>query len=270
MNGNVFEWNDLAGTSSIKKGIRGGAWNNTSLMSFFNRAEYSAFITNNSIGLRVATQNNEYNYNNFVYVGNAGNAANRDGYGRVNYTYYIGKYEVTNSEYCEFLNAIAKTDTYRVFPTGIPNSSTDPIRGIARSGIIGNYSYYTKPNMANKPANYINWFSAARYCNWLHNNKPSGIQNNNTTESGAYILNGLNDAVDRSNNAKYYIPTENEWYKAAYYRGGSTSAGYWAFAMQKNNFPVSVCAGISGDGLSCQSYSSATTLGNNITISFPS
>jgi formylglycine-generating enzyme required for sulfatase activity len=270
MNGNVFEWNDLDATATAKKGVRGGGWSNTSLMSFFRRVELAATATNNTIGLRVASTNNEYSFNNFVYVGNSNNNANIDGYGNVNYTYYIGKYEVTNNEYCEFLNAVAKRDTYRVFPTGIPNSATDPVRGISRSGVIGNFTYHLKSDMANKPANYITWFSAARYCNWLHNNKPSGLQNVNTTESGAYYLNGINNIVARANDAKYYIPTENEWYKAAYYRGGSTTAGYWAFAMQNNNFPAAICANVSGDGSSCPSLSAPTTLGNNITITFSS
>ena len=83
-----------------------------------------------------------------------------------------------------------------------------------------------------------------------------------------YYLNGINNIVARANDAKYYIPTENEWYKAAYYRGGSTTAGYWAFAMQNNNFPAAICADVSGDGSSCPSLSAPTTLGNNITITF--
>ena len=29
--------------------------------------------------------------------------------------------------------------------------------------------------------------------------------------------------------AKYWTPTEDEWYKAAYYRGGGTGGGYWTY-----------------------------------------
>jgi formylglycine-generating enzyme required for sulfatase activity len=45
-----------------------------------------------------------------VPVGDAGNAADATGYGAVAYHYRIGKYEVTNAEYCEFLNAVVKSD----------------------------------------------------------------------------------------------------------------------------------------------------------------
>ena len=45
-------------------------------------------------------------------VGNAGNAADTTGYGAVNYTYNMDKYDVTASQYAAFLNAVAKTDTY--------------------------------------------------------------------------------------------------------------------------------------------------------------
>ncbi len=57
-----------------------------------------------------------------VPVGNPGNVANtRTGgnYGSVGYTYSIGKYEVTSGQYCEFLNAVAKTDTYGLYHTSM-------------------------------------------------------------------------------------------------------------------------------------------------------
>jgi formylglycine-generating enzyme required for sulfatase activity len=53
----------------------------------------------------------------WVTVGDAGNAADRrimndqtTGYGGVDYTYLMGKYEVTNAQYCAFLNAVARSD----------------------------------------------------------------------------------------------------------------------------------------------------------------
>ena len=52
-----------------------------------------------------------------VHVGNPGNAGDRNGYGAVDYEYNIGKYEVTTGQYCEFLNAVAATDTYGVYNT---------------------------------------------------------------------------------------------------------------------------------------------------------
>jgi formylglycine-generating enzyme required for sulfatase activity len=50
--------------------------------------------------------------------------------------------------------------------------------------------------------------------------------------------------------ATFYIPTENQWYKAAYYKGGSTNAGYWTYATQSDTVPTSVTAGSTGIGSS--------------------
>jgi formylglycine-generating enzyme required for sulfatase activity len=38
----------------------------------------------------------------------------------------------------------------------------------------------------------------------------------------------------------YFIPSEDEWYKAAYYKGGSTNAGYWAYPTRSNTTPSNV------------------------------
>jgi len=96
--------------------------------------------------------------------------------------------------------------------------------------------------MNNKPVLFVTWFDCARYCNWLHNGKPKGLQNLSTTEDGAYLLNGkiIGDSVARKPGAAYFIPTHNEWYKAAYYKGGSTNAGYWKYATQTDTIePIS-------------------------------
>jgi hypothetical protein len=47
----------------------------------------------------------------------------------------------------------------------------------------------------------------------------SGPQSSLTTESGVYTLNGANSGVSFAKNpdANYWIPSEDEWYKAAYY-----------------------------------------------------
>ena len=48
-------------------------------------------------------------------VGNPGNPPDFTGYGRVDHEFAIGKYEVTIGRYTEFLNAVAKTDTYGLY-----------------------------------------------------------------------------------------------------------------------------------------------------------
>jgi sulfatase modifying factor 1 len=64
-------------------------------------------------------------------------------------------------------------------------------------------------------------------------------QGSGSTETGAYTLNGATsgDAPARNAGAEFYIPTENEWYKAAYYKGGGTDAGYWDYATQSDTIP---------------------------------
>jgi formylglycine-generating enzyme required for sulfatase activity len=201
------------------------------------------------IGFRIAANLlNPSNLSNLVTITDINNNNDTTGYGGVTYAYQISKFPITNFEYTEFLNNIASTDTYGLYNTAM-NSTR--FGGITRSGVSGSYTYATKTNMENSPVVFINWFDAARYCNWLHNNKPTGNQNNNTTESGAYTLNGAisGNSIPKDISAIYWIPTENEWYKAAYYKGGGTNAGYWTYATQSDSEPTFVVRNALGNGL---------------------
>ena len=63
------------------------------------------------------------------------------------------------------------------------------------------------------------------------------------TENGAYVLNGavtdtaLAAAPDRTG-AVYRLPTVDEWYKAAFYKGGGTIAGYWNYPTKSDTAPL--------------------------------
>jgi hypothetical protein len=99
--------------------------------------------------------------------------------------------------------------------------------------------------MGNKPVNFVNWFDCARYCNWLHNGKPSGLQNISTTETGAYMLSGATSGIfERQVGALYFLPNEDEWVKAAYFNGLS----YHTYATQFDSAPTRVSAQSDGDG----------------------
>jgi hypothetical protein len=174
----------------------------------------------------------------YVDVGNAGNAADPATgslYGAVAYDYKIAKNETTISQYAEFLNAVAKTDTYGLYSTSMTTSS---INGISRSGTSGSYTYTVNPGSGNKPITYVSWFDAARFCNWLHNGQPVGSQTVGITEDGAYDLLGATSGVSVSKNvgATVWIPSESEWYKAAYYdpTKNAGAGGYWLHANQSN------------------------------------
>jgi formylglycine-generating enzyme required for sulfatase activity len=174
-------------------------------------------------------------------VGDAGNAADSTGYGAVSYTYNIGKYEVTLLQYTAFLNAVAATDTYSLYNTGMATNLN--IAGISRAGSSGSYTYSLIGD-GNRPVTYVSWFDAARFSNWMHNGQPTGAQGAGTTEQGAYTLNGATSGVGFTKNvgAQWWIPSEDEWYKAAYYQpfaqGGDTD-GYWLYPTQGNTQPNS-------------------------------
>ena len=183
-----------------------------------------------------------------VPVGNVGNAddTHGDGYGRVDYEYNIGKYEVTAGQYTEFLNAVADTDTYGLYDT---NMWSD-VYGckIQRSDSSGNYTYSVDPNRADRPVNYANWGDAARFANWLHNGQPTGtltgdpVQDAGLTEDGAYFLNGATTntallAVSREADWKWAIPTEDEWYKAAYHKNDGVTDNYFDYPTSNDTTP---------------------------------
>jgi formylglycine-generating enzyme required for sulfatase activity len=181
-----------------------------------------------------------------VKVGNVGNAADAGNttdpnvYGAVNYEYSIGKYEVSLAQYTRFLNAVAASD-----PNGLynPNMATNlRIAGIERSGENGEYTY-SVIGSGNRPVTYVSWFDAARYCNWEHNECPTGVQDASTTERGAYTLDGATSGgldITRNPGAKYWIPSEDEWYKAAYHQPsgqGGDADDYWLYPTASNTEP---------------------------------
>ena len=150
----------------------------------------------------------------WVTVGNAGNAADPlTGYGAVGYEYKIGKYEVTNAQYVAFLNAKGASNSGAIYNSGMTST------GITRTGSSGNFSYSVTSGFENKPVVYVSWFDAARFANWMMNG-----QGSNDMETGAYTLNGATSGIITANiGAQVYLPTEDEWYKAAYYSAANTS-----------------------------------------------
>ena len=171
-----------------------------------------------------------------VTVGDPGNANDTggSGIGAVAYTYQIGKYDVTIGQYAAFLNAVAATDTYSLYNSSM--GSDGNIKGIQQNGASGSYTY-SVIGSGDRPISYVSWFDAARFANWMTNGQGSG-----STETGAYTLGGATsgNAVAANPGAAFRLPTENEWYKAAYYSpnyGGSGVAGYYAYATQSDTAP---------------------------------
>lgn len=179
-------------------------------------------------------------YPDTVPVGDAGNKADSTGYGAVAYAYRIGKYEVTNDEYCQFLNAAAKKDPHNLYDSRMAHSGEDDnYGGILRKGSYGSYVYEVRDGMGDKPVNYVTFESCARYANWLTNGQGDG-----DTEGGSYSFrfgsaNPPEHAVlAKDKHVTWVVASEDEWYKAAYYDpqkpGG---AGYWLYPNKSDSAP---------------------------------
>ena len=198
-----------------------------------------------------------------VPVGNPGNtgensgASEPGGYGpdricgAVNYVYNIGKFEVTAGQYTQFLNAVADDDTYGLYNTSMflepwdcktevdcPTASPR----IERTGSSGSYTYRVLSDWANRPVDYVSWGDAARFANWLHNGQPEGAQDLTTTEDGSYFLDGATSnaelmAVVREPDATWVIPSEDEWYKAAYHYNDGVTGNYFDYPTSSNTRP---------------------------------
>ena len=195
-----------------------------------------------------------------VPVGNPGNAPDMrynldpyyggrpEGYGAVSYEYRISKFELTAGQYCAFLNAVASTDTYGLYSTTMDYDESSIYWGcnIKRSGSPGSYSYSVAADWANRPVNCVTFGDAARFCNWLTNSRPTGAQGLTTTEDGSYYLNGATQwaelgLVVRKATARYVMPNEDEWYKAAYYDPAKPGgAGYWDYPTRSDTAPSNV------------------------------
>ena len=135
----------------------------------------------------------------FTRVGNVGNKADYNyprvgSFGSVDHEYEIGRYKVSNKEYALFLNGVAQKSD----PNGLYNSKMR-IRKERKSDKI---IYKAYPATANAAVTYVSWHNALDYCNWL---------------GEAYMISDQGRKVQRKANAKYFLPTEDEWYKACYY-----------------------------------------------------
>jgi formylglycine-generating enzyme required for sulfatase activity len=158
----------------------------------------------------------------FTTIGNPGNAADRGwgDYGSVGYTYRIGTY------------AISQSQIDKATASGLAYVTAGPWSG-------------------DKPAANMTWFESAAFVNWLNTSK--GFQPAyNLTWSGStwsMALWTVTDAGYDANNlyrnslAKYFLPSENEFYKAAY--GKSDGSGDYFYFTTLDTVPTAVASGTS-------------------------
>ena len=153
----------------------------------------------------------------FVTIGSPGNLPDLSGggLGAVPYAYRIGKYEISE-QMIEKANAQAAL--------GITKDSRGP----------------------EKPATSVSWFEATRFVNWL-NTSTGSPPAYKFDGSGNFQLWQPSDAgydpnnLFRNKRAVYFLPSADEWYKAAYY---DPRAGvYWDYPTGGNSPPVAVAGG---------------------------
>ena len=154
-----------------------------------------------------------------ITIGNAGNAADTisysKNYGAVDYTYQIGKYEVSIAEMTE--SGVGSGDENWWNDGGLFNDNTE-----------------TRNYGVTAPAVNVTWFEAAKFCNWL----TSGNATNGAYQfDGAGELTGVNRAAALvAYGTVYALPTEDEWYKAAYFK--HDASGYSLYANGSGTGPV--------------------------------
>ena len=155
----------------------------------------------------------------FVAIGDAGNAgdtrgaASPSGAGSVAYGYSIGKYEITNGQWDTFVSAAGA-------PTGNATAA---------------YNTSASWTGTDVPTNEVSWYEAAQFCNYLTTgDKSQGAYqwSGNNTNPGDFT--GIDrDSAISTYGMVYVIPTEDEWYKAAYYTG----SGYSTYANGTDTAP---------------------------------
>jgi formylglycine-generating enzyme len=163
----------------------------------------------------------------FVTIGNAGNADDAgagggsyfSSYGGVSYGYRMGTYEISQ-------DAITK----------------------ATAGGLASVTAGAWPG--SQPAANMTWFEAAAFVNWLNDQRTPGLKAYNLTgvtaltpwaSGDAWQAGGVN--LYRHKDAYYFLPSEDEWYKAAYHQNTGVNADYWDYATGSNTIPTAVASG---------------------------
>ena len=151
---------------------------------------------------------------------------------------------ITNSQYAAFLNTslAGRSNAHGIYNPGM---GTAPQGGISQSSSEGGFTYSVKADMGDKPVNFVSWFDAARFVNWISN----GGLSESSLETGAYELNDETSAgiVLVNPGSTWFLPSQDQWYKAAYYKGGGLDAGCWTYATQSDTEPAQVTADASGN-----------------------
>jgi formylglycine-generating enzyme required for sulfatase activity len=103
---------------------------------------------------------------------------------------------------------------------------------ILREGDEGNYTYRVLEGRENRPVLFVAAVDAMRMANWLNN----GAQQDGDTENGSYTFTGYDTVSKRNANARWVLPSDDEWYKAAYYDPTKNgTGGFWQYSPRTDD-----------------------------------
>ncbi|SIO59744.1 Formylglycine-generating enzyme, required for sulfatase activity, contains SUMF1/FGE domain [Rhodovulum sp. ES.010] len=177
----------------------------------------------------------------FVTVGSPNNPVDpATGTGSVSYPYMIGRFEITNSDYAAFLNAVE--DPSNQIGLFNPLMQSHFWGGIAR-GENPEAPFRPKPGYSNLPVTFVSWFDAVRFVNWLHYGRPEGRAGTlgvteGTLSEGAYDTTfSAFEGISRNDGARFWLPSLDEWRKAAFYDGSRHVWNRFATGAAPSNIP---------------------------------
>ncbi len=229
MGGNIHHMNKYTFPSAIVLGA-------VSILSFHSSAQADTFGS--------GSNSFEISFVQISQTNNATDPASGNRYGAVPYEYRAGVNEITESM----------------------------ITKATASGLVGvTAGAWTNQN---QPAGLLNWFEAAAFVNFLNTNSGKTAAYNlswsgtvwsmTLQSSNAWTLGGTN--LYRNKDAYYFLPSENEWYKAAYYNAAGTN--YFSYPTGSSSVPTAVASGtntgtavFAGNGVSPTQPAVVTTSG---------
>lgn len=165
--------------------------------------------------------------------------------GGVNYEFRMMRTELTVSRFIEFATEYSRLR---------PEVNNDP--GLWGSHLIppmDGYGWRYFDGAADAPADMA-WLYAARYANWLHNNKVNELW---AFETGAYDMSTFVRGSDgiwtgqaaHLPGARYWLPSLDEWTKGMHYdpnKFGPGQGGYWLYPHTGDEMPVGGFPGTPG------------------------
>lgn len=204
----------------------------------YGRFDNNWYKINTSTDFGLATKVKTYdNFSDFKTVSFNDITGNNSFIGRsINSIFKIGALEVTNQEYCNFLNIVDPSGLTAYTGENIYNQYNQLVTpsieylyhnimnsieygGIvySKSNLVGS-KYVVSEHMQNKPVNYVTFYMAMRYCNWLHNKVDDPNTRNTTTGSYNFNVSPKElSSLSRGLTARYYLPSRREWTAAGYY-----------------------------------------------------